>query len=266
MGTAMSVRLRDSVIAFVAILAFAMALATAARAECVQCVRVAPPPPRQPCLQCRAPEIVTPRAHPPQGPRFSVNAAARAQASAFSVSVAHARTGDTVVRTGEGAYAGDFVGVMSEAAGGAQAEASAAAAAQAASLAILERAVAVSAECVDASGYARPAAQTFAEREPPAGHGGELYRCTASTRVRVHVEGAVFDCATGDAVWYENAELSCRRRLPRGGDHEARLWRSYGAGEKLVRVRDRQAVAASPAQSASFTSAGMDGGVGAGVW
>jgi hypothetical protein len=265
----MLVRVRNTVVAFVLILVSALLLATAAGAECTNCTHppIAPPP-RPHCVQCEAPRIVVPRGQPRQTPVFSANASARAEASAFSVSVAQARASDTVVRWNgaNAAFRAEMFAAAEGEASGAPTIATAAAAATQSDggLAILERAVRVAADCVDATGYARPAVQVFAASEVPTSYAGELYRCSAAARVRVRADGAVFDCATGDAVWYERAQLSCRRRLPREAGYEAALWRQFGAGEKLVRVRDSQAATAAPA--AAFSTAGMDGGVGQGVW
>lgn len=97
-------------------------------------------------------------------------------------------------------------------------------------------AVEVSATCMDARGAPHPAAQTFAEREPPAAFEGELFRCLAGTHLRYDVDRRVSDCAPGEALWLGGGALSCRAAAEHAREHDRGLLRQFGAGVKQVRL------------------------------
>lgn len=243
-------------------LLFAAAFAgEAAFADCVGCQRPpscqqnCQPTPPPVCHNCAPPSVVVPppRVTPPNVVIMG-GAGAQAQASATSIAVSHARSGDTIIRMGgvsgyAGAYAeaGVTVGALSVSEGFAAAAA--------------DRMALLQAVCITRSGAEHPASQTFAGRSVRDEYSGELYRCIAGARLRYTMDGASQDCAAGEALWYENGALSCRRQIARRDCNERSLLRRFGAGDKLVRIRETRT--AEPAADMQMT---MDGGVGQGVW
>lgn len=258
-----------------AALAFAVAalglflLPTDAAADCVGCVRrqpapchqscsPSPPPPPNRC--CTPPTIVVPPPHVPPPNIVVVNhgARAQAQASAVAIAVANVRTGDTIVRQNM---------VMQ---GGAEASVTQSALAIAESSVRMEsmtreRDLLIEAICLDATGNPHPASQTFGGRNVAESYRGEIYRCMAGTRMRYTIDGRSYDCAQGEALWYENGRVECRRQVARRQCNERSLLRRHGPGPKLVRIRDTEMREAR--SETTFTGAMvMDGGVGQGVW
>ena len=224
----------------------------AAFAECASCVRTPPvshgchsncntsPPPA--CRNCQPPQIVVPRAYIP-APSISIsNASASAQASATSIAIATAQTGDVILRNGGGVDVSVAAGVEGEGFG----ELIIAAAQTAA----MDRTINMSAICIDAQGNPHPASQTFGERDVAETYQGEIFRCIAGTRMRVTKAGSTFDCAAGEALWYENGQATCRTQIVRHPGDEAALLRRYGPGGKMVRIRET-ATASPAAYSAS---------------
>lgn len=238
-------------------------LPTDAAADCNGCPR--PPachqncnPPPPPC--CAPPTVVVPPPHVPPPNIVVVNSGARAQAqaSAVAIAVANVRTGDTIIRQNWVSEGGAAASVTSSA------------------FAVTEGAVAtetvarvrdllIEAICMDASGNPHPASQTFGGRDVAETYRGEIYRCMAGTRMRYTVDGRADDCAQGEALWYENGQVSCRPQIARRPCNERSLLRRYGPGEKLVRIRDAETrqVRSETTFNGAMT---MDGGVGAGVW
>lgn len=244
----------------VAALGFLM-LPTDAAAECNGCRRSPPPchtcaPPPPPC--CQPPTIIVPPPHVPPPNIVVVNAGARAQASATAIAIATVRTGDTIVRQNMIVEGG------------------ASAAAQSAAFAITEQSMEMSQSmrermlliqsiCIDTSNNPHPASQTFGGRDVAEGFKGEIFRCMAGTRMRVTIDGRSFDCEVGQALWYEEGQVTCKTQIARRPCNERSLLRRYGPGDKMVRIRDmelRQAM-----RETTFNGAmTMDGGVGQGVW
>jgi len=243
-------------------------LPTEASADCNGCS----PPPRPPCHQgcnqppppptncCRPPTIVVPPPNVPPPNIVVVNAGARAQAqaSATAIAIANARTGDTIVRQNMIVEAG------------------AAATSNAAAFAITEstvetetvsreRDLLIQAICIDANGNPHPASQTFGGRDVGQSYRGEIFRCMSGTRMRYTMDGRSFDCAAGEALWYENGTATCRTQIARRPCNERSLLRRHGPGDKLVRIRDTETRAAR-AETTFNGAMTMDGGVGQGVY
>jgi hypothetical protein len=99
-----------------------------------------------------------------------------------------------------------------------------------------DRAVAVQAVCMDARGLPHPAAQTFAARDVAADYNGELFRCLPGTAMRYVADSYNHDCATGEALWYEERRLSCRVEAAFDTEHVRNLLRQFGPGEKMVQI------------------------------
>jgi hypothetical protein len=219
-----------------------------------------PPPPPPPSNCCRPPTVVVPPPHVPPPNIVVVNAGARAQAqaSATAIAVANVRTGDTIIRQN----------MIVEA--GAQAQASSAAFAitessVATETVARERELLIQAICIDTSNNPHPASQTFGGRDVGQDYRGEIYRCMSGTRMRYTVDGRSYDCAQGEALWYENGQVSCRTQIARRPCNERSLLRRHGPGDKMVRIRDTEtrAVRAETTFNSAMT---MDGGVGQGVY
>ncbi len=221
-----------------------------------------PPPPPPPSNCCRPPVVVVPPPHvpPPNIVIMNPGARASAQSSAIAIAVANVHAGDTIIRQN----------TMVEGGGaGASAAASAMLAVTEASVttetAMRERDLLVQAICLDATGNPHPASQTFAGRGVAADFSGEIFRCMAGTRMRATVDGRSVDCATGEALRYENSQIVCRQQIARRPCNERSLLRRFGPGEKLVRIHDTQTREAR--SETNFSAAmTMDGGVGQGIW
>jgi hypothetical protein len=244
-----------------------MLLPVEAAADCIGCNRrppptcqqgcaPAPPPPRTQC--CAPPTVVVPPPHVPPPNIVVVNAGARAQAqaSAVAIAVATARTGDTFIRQN----------MVVESSAQAQVTSAAMAVTEASvetETRTVEREFLVQAICVDERGNPHPASQTFGSRTVAQNYRGEIYRCMSGTRMRYTINHRSNDCAAGEALWYENGEVSCRSQIARRPCNERSLLRRFGAGDKLVRVRDTETreVIREAAFSGAMT---MDGGVGQG--
>ena len=253
---------------------FLMILApSAAFADCLGCNRTPPsgchanscnptPPPQQPCVTCRTPQIVVPRPYVPV-PNIviagaSANASASAQASATSIAIATAQTGDVIVRSNVIGDLGVDVGVMAQAAAFGDASFTAESAQR-------ERDVLISAICLDAQGNPHPASQTFGDRNVAEDYKGEIYRCVAGTHMRVTMDSRTFDCEAGEALWYEDGQATCRAQIAKRPCNERSLLRRYGPGEKVVRVRETATYERSTTGATLFgsqTGAAMQGGVG----
>lgn len=239
-----------------------------AAADCIGCQR----PPRPPCQShcntpppppvcCERPTVVVPPPHVPPPNIVIVNAGARAQASASSVAIAiaNAQTGDTIIRSntivdGGAAVVGATASAFSVTEGAVETE-----------TLVRERDLLVQAICIDASGNPHPASQTFGGRDVAHSYRGEIYRCMAGTRMRYTIGDRSYDCEPGQALWYENSAVECRAQIARRQCNERSLLRRFGAGDKLIRVREtetREVVRETQVQGTMI----MDGGVGQGVY
>jgi hypothetical protein len=227
------------------------------------------PPPPPPCNHgcnsspppcCTPPTVIVPPPHVPPPNIVIVNAGARASAhaSATAIAIATARTGDTIIRQN----------MIME--GGATAAAQAGAFAITEASAVMEsvsreRDLLIQAICLDTTNNPHPASQTFGGRDVGHGYRGEIYRCMSGTRMRYTIDGRSYDCAAGEALWYENGQASCRPQIARRPCNERSLLRRFGPGDKLVRIRDTEMREAR--RETTFNGAmTMDGGVGQGVW
>ena len=217
-----------------------------------------PPPPPHPC--CRPPNVVVPPPHVPPPNIVIVNPGARAQAqaSATAIAIANVQTGDTIIRQN----------MVVEANAGAAATSAAFAITESSAFTetvARERDLLIQAICVDANGNPHPASQTFGGRDVTEDFRGEIYRCMSGTRMRYTVDGRSYDCAQGEALWYENGQVTCRTQIARRPCNERSLLRRHGAGDKLVRIRDTETRSAQ-AETTFNGAMVMDGGVGQGVW
>ncbi len=217
-----------------------------------------PPPPPPSC--CQPPTVIVPPPHVPPPNIVVVNAGARASAhaSATAIAIANVEQGDTIIRQNMVVSAG------------------AAAAAHSAALSVTDSAVRmeavvrerdllIQAICTDADGNPHPASQTFGDRDVRESYRGEIYRCMAGTRMRYTADGRSYDCAPGEALWYENGVVECRTQIGRRPCNERSLLRRYGAGDKLVRIRDSE-MREARSETTFSGSMSMDGGVGQGVY
>jgi len=216
------------------------------------------PPPPPPC--CDRPTVVVPPPHVPPPNIVIVNSGARAsaQASAIAIAVANVRTGDTIIRSNTIVEAG------------AQSTASAASFAVTDSSATMEsvtreRDLRLQAICIDTSANPHPASQVFGGENVGQSYRGELYRCMAGTRMRYTIDGRSYDCEAGQALWYENGAVECRAQIARRQCNERSLLRRFGAGDKVIRIRDTETRETVRETTFNGTMI-MDGGVGQGVW
>jgi hypothetical protein len=99
-----------------------------------------------------------------------------------------------------------------------------------------DRSVTVQAICMDARGMPHPAAQTFASRAVAGDYVGELFRCLPGTAMRYEANAYNHDCASGEALWYEDRRLSCRAELALDAEQERDLLRQFGPGAKTVQI------------------------------
>lgn len=242
-------------------------LPTGAHAD--PCNSCAPPPPPPchscnptppPCHSCQPPTVVVPPPHVPPPNIVVVNAGARAsaQASATAIAIATARTGDTIIRQNTIVEAGAQAQASSMAFAVTEASVSTESASS-------ERMLLIQAICLDATNNPHPASQVFGGRDVADGYRGELFRCMSGTRMRYTVDGRNYDCAQGEALWYENSAVTCRTQIERRPCNERSLLRRFGPGDKMVRIRTtetRQARTETTFNGAMV----MDGGVGQGVY
>jgi hypothetical protein len=224
------------------------------------CQRNCAPPPPPACHTCNRPTVVVPPPHVPPPNIVVVNSGARAsaQASAVAIAVANVRTGDTIIRQNTivegGAAAVATTSAFAVTEGSVSTETVA-----------RERDLLIQAICTDTSGNPYPASQTFGGRDVAETFRGEIYRCMAGTRMRYTIDSRSYDCAAGEALWYEGARVECRPQAARRPCNERSLLRRHGAGDKLVRIRDSE-VRQARTETTFNGAMTMDGGVGQGVW
>jgi hypothetical protein len=215
-----------------------------------------PPPP----VCCDRPPVVVPPPHVPPPNIVVVNAGARASAhaSAIAIAVANVEQGDTIIRQNmvmQGSSAASVNSAALSVAEGGEAQGDAEG----------ERELLIQAICLDATNNPHPASQTFGERDVAVDYRGEIYRCMAGTRMRYTMQSRSYDCAQGEALWYENGRVECRAQIVRRPCNERSLLRRFGPGDKFVAVRGSEQREART--ETTFNGAmTMDGGVGQGVW
>lgn len=240
--------------------------AAPASADCNSCQPPAPPPchscnPPPPCHACTPPTVVVPPPNVPPPNIVVVNAGARAQAqaSATAIAIANANnSGTVIVRNNTIVDGGAQASVQSSAF--AVTEASAAVEST-----TRERMLLIQAICLDTTNNPHPASQVFGGRDVAEGYIGELYRCMSGTRMRYTIDGRNYDCAAGEALWYENAQARCKTQIERRPCNERSLLRRFGPGDKMVRIRETETHEAR--RETTFNGAmTMDGGVGQSVW
>jgi hypothetical protein len=216
-----------------------------------------PPPP----VCCDRPPVVVPPPHvpPPNIVVVNAGAGARASASAIAIAIANAGSGgDTIIRSstimqGSSAATVNSAALSVTDGSGAQGDAEG------------ERELLIQAICLDATNNPHPASQTFGESDVAIDYSGEIYRCMAGTRMRYTMQGRSYDCAQGEALWYENGRVECRTQIVRRPCNERSLLRRFGPGDKFVAVRgaEQSAMRTETTFNGAMT---MDGGVGQGVW
>lgn len=215
-----------------------------------------PPPPS--C--CDRPPVVVPPPNVPPPNIVVVNSGARASASAnaFAIAIANVEQGDTIIRQNVIADSSATAAVHSSAFAVTDASVATESVAR-------ERDLLIQAICLDATNNPHPASQTFAGRDVGHEYRGEIYRCMSGTRMRYTADGRSYDCAQGEALWYENSRVECRQQIARRPCNERSLLRRYGPGDKVVRIRDteQRAVRTETTFNGAMT---MDGGVGQSVW
>lgn len=217
------------------------------------------PPPPPPC--CQRPSIIVPPPHVPPPNIVVVNSGARAsaQASAVAIAIANVRTGDTIIRQN----------MIVDGGAGAAAVTSSAFAVSDASVrtetVARERMLLLQAICLDATNNPHPASQTFGGRAVREDYAGEIFRCVAGTHMRVTMDGRSFDCGAGQALWYENGQATCRMQIARRPCNERSLLRRFGAGDKMVQIRDAETRQVR-AETTFNGAMSMDGGVGQSVY
>jgi hypothetical protein len=235
-----------------------------ASADCVNgCSRPPPcqhgcnPPPPPQC--CQPPIVIVPPPHVPPPNIVVVNSGARASAQASAIAIANVRSGDTIIRQStivDGG--GGFAATQSSALAVSEASVETETVAR-------ERDLLIQAICMDASGAPHPASQTFGGRDVAQTYRGEIYRCMSGTRMRYTMDGRAYDCAAGEALWYENGQATCRSQIVRRPCNERSLLRRFGPGDKLAHIRDSETRQAR--RETTFNGAmTMDGGVGQSVW
>ncbi len=230
-----------------------------------QCMRCSPPPPPPPpphtpqCHQCQQAHIIVPPPHVPPPNIVVVNAGARAQAQAGAIAIAVATSsGDTIVRNNSVVSGGTQASVTSAAfsvvEGSMEMQSS-----------VRERMALIQSICLDATNNPHPASQTFAGRDVRETYSGEIFRCMSGTHMRVTIEGRTFDCTAGQALWFENSQVTCKTQIARRPCNERSLLRRFGPGDKMVHLRDAESrqVRRETTYNGAMT---MDGGVGASVW
>lgn len=139
------------------------------------------------------------------------------------------------------------------------------------------RRMVIQASCIDDTGVPHPASQVRADRDIVAGYRGEVYRCIAGTHMQwVYADydgkinfdgGKTTSCAKGQALWFENGNLTCKAQLPARQCNERSLLRRFGVGVKILTMtrsetvtKQRQVMSASKSTYASTMT--FDGGVG----
>lgn len=217
-----------------------------------------PPPPPTNC--CAPPVVVVPPPHVPPPNIVVVNAGARASAhaSATAIAIANVEQGDTIIRQNSYVEAGAAASVTSAAFAVSEGAVTMERVAR-------ERDLLIQAICMDASNNPHPASQTFGGRDVGQDYRGEIYRCMSGTRMRYTVDGQSYDCAQGEALWYEDGRVECKTQIARRPCNERSLLRRHGPGDKLVRIRDTE-MRAARTETTFNGQMTMDGGVGAGVW
>lgn len=241
-----------------AVAAFGFAMLPA-HADCGACQHQPPPPP-PPCHTCQPPTVVVPPPNVPPPNIVVVNAGARAQAqaSATSIAIAVAQPGTTIIHGGGYIAGGAAASVQSMAM--AVTEAS-----MESSSSMRERMALIQAICLDDTNNPHPASQTFGDKNVPNDYAGEIFRCIAGTHMRVTIEGRTFDCTSGQALWYEHAQIVCKAQIERRPCNERSLLRRFGPGDKMVLLRDVETHQAR--REVQYNSQmTMDGGVGQSVW
>lgn len=239
----------------VAALGFALLPAHAGTPPSCNCHPPSPPPPPHNC-NCH-PTVVVPPPNVPPPNIIVVNASARAQAqaSASSIAIAIAQPGVTTIHYNSIVEGGVAASVTSSlmAVTDVSVETSSS---------THERAALIQAICLDDTSNPHPASQTFGDKNVPNDYAGELFRCMSGTHLmRVAIAGHTFDCAAGQALWYEHAQVTCKTQIERRPCNERSLLRRFGPGDKTALLRDAETHTAR--RETQFSGAmTMDGGVG----
>jgi len=249
------------IFAIIALGLMGFATSSAQAQSCGSC-NPQPPPchcnPPPPCHACQPPTVVVPPPYVPPPNIVVVNAGARAQASATAIAIANVQTGDTIIHQNTVMDAGASAGAVANATTFAVSEASR-------ETVTSERDALLQAICLDATNNPHPASQTFGDRAVARDYSGEVFRCIAGTRMRYTLDGQQYDCAAGQALWYEGNAVQCRTQIERRNCNERSLLRRFGPGDKMVHIRSSEERVTQ--HETTFNGAmTMDGGVGQSVW
>jgi hypothetical protein len=136
--------------------------------------------------------------------------------------------------------------------------------------------IVIRAVCIDDRQVPHPASQIFPDRDIEDGYMGEIYRCLAGSHLQVTwaewLDKADFEggktivCKKGEALWYGDGKMECRKAKPQRNCFERSLLRRYGAGIKVLMWRYTETYTAYREEEESVThsatSFSMDGGVG----
>jgi hypothetical protein len=219
-----------------------------------------PPPPPPPPRCCDRPVVVVPPPHVPPPNIVVVNAGARASASASAIAIAVANVdeGDTIIR--QNMLVEGNVAATAHSAAFAITEGS-----MSMEATMRERRLRIQAICIDTTDNPHPASQTFGGEDVRDAYRGEIFRCMSGTRMRYTLDGRSYDCEQGQALWYENGRLECRTQIARRPCNERSLLRRFGAGEKVIVIRDTE-MRETRTETTFNGSMTMDGGVGGGAY
>lgn len=231
-------------------------LMSGGRGGCNSGCQPTPPPPPPVC--CERPPVIVPPPNVPPPNIVIVNSGARAsaQANAIAIAVANVRTGDTIIRSNIIMQPGVQSAASSAAFSVSEASVQREQVAR-------ERTLRLQAICMDATGNPHPASQVFGGEAVSDTFRGELYRCMAGTNMRYTLDGRTYDCEASQALWYENSAVQCRSQIVRRQCNERSLLRRFGAGDKLIRIRDFESREVVRETTFNGTMI-MDGGVGQG--
>lgn len=138
---------------------------------------------------------------------------------------------------------------------------------------MIEKQVIVQAICLDDRGAPHPASRLTPDQEVMEGFRGELYRCIAGTKLQATFAdftgkmafdgGQTMACNKGEALWFENAMMSCRMQSAQRNCFERSLLRRHGVGVKIFKMRKEEEFTAFHEEVVAHSSEiALDGGVG----
>ncbi len=137
----------------------------------------------------------------------------------------------------------------------------------------IEKQVIVQAICIDDRGAPHPASRLTPDQEVFEQFRGELFRCIAGTKLQATYAdfhgkmafdgGQTLACNKGDALWFEEGAMSCRRATPQRNCFERSLLRRHGAGVKVFKMSKVEEFTSFHEEVIAHSSEiALDGGVG----